>query len=328
MRRLHPSTIILILSAVTCIISFFAIGIGSKYVSPGETIAILRGSNSDFTYIIENFRIPRVLIAILAGAGLAVSGTILQSVLRNPLASPDVIGITKGAGLAAVMVIVFLPNSPVAFLPISAFLGAALVAVVLMLFTRSSGAKSSTLALVGIALGAICQAATEFILIKFPVNANVMLLWLAGSLWGRGWDQLYGFLPWFIALLPFAIGMTLKLDVLSFGDDISTSLGVRSNRTRYILLGIAVALAGLCVATVGSIGFVGMIAPHMAKRIIGPKHKYSLPVAALCGALLLVIADSIGRGIAPPIEIPVGILTAIIGVPYFIYLLRTERKQK
>ncbi|ANY67644.1 iron-dicitrate transporter subunit FecD [Paenibacillus sp. BIHB 4019] len=328
MRRVRPSILIVVLLAVTGIIAFCAVGIGSQYVSPGETISILRGSNSEYAYIVNHFRIPRVILALLAGAGLAVSGVILQSILRNPLASPDVIGITKGAGLAAVSVIVFLPNSPIFILPVSAFVGAALVAVVLMVFTHKSGAKSSTLALVGIALGAICQAATEFILIKFPVNANVMLLWLAGSLWGRGWDQLYGLLPWFILLIPIVIGMSLKLDVLHFGDDIATGLGVKSNRARYILLSIAVALAGLCVATVGSVGFVGLIAPHMAKRIVGPKHKYSLPVAALCGGLLLVIADSIGRGLAPPIEIPVGILTAIIGVPYFIYLLRFEQKRK
>lgn len=327
MKLRRAPVIILALFILTCILAFFSVGFGSKYVSPAETIAILKGSDSSYTYIVENFRIPRVLIAILAGAGLAISGTILQSILQNPLASPDVIGITKGAGLAAILVIVFLPNSPTALLPISAFLGAALVAVALMIFTRNSGAKSSTLALVGIALGAMCQAATDYILIKFPVNANVMLLWLAGSLWGRGWDQFYGFLPWFIVLLPLIIGMIRKLDVLQFGDDISTSLGVKSNRTRYFLLGVAVALAGLCVATVGSIGFVGMVAPHIAKRLLGPKHQYSLPVAALCGAILLIIADSIGRGIAPPIEIPVGILTAIIGVPYFIYLLRMERKK-
>lgn len=326
-RNVHPNLILLVLLIIILILSIISLGLGAIYITPSEIIQNLIGEGtSSQKFILSNYRIPRIIIAIIVGSGLATAGAILQGILRNPLASPDVIGVTKGAGLAAVIIIVLFPASPIIFLPLAAFIGAAIIAVILMLFVYKKGAQPNTLALVGIALGAICQAGIEYFMIKFPDDVSATLLWLTGSLWARGWDQVYILLPCLI-LIPLLIGLTSKLDILSLGDDIATGLGERSKFLRYILLGVSVVLIGVCVATVGSIGFIGLIAPHIARRIVGSKFKVLLPASALFGAILLLVADSLGRGLFPPIEIPAGIITAVIGAPYFLYLLRSERKK-
>jgi ferric citrate transport system permease protein len=324
---LKPNFILFALLIIMLTLSIVSLGLGAIYITPTEIIQHLLGTGTKSqSFILHNYRIPRILIAIIVGAGLATAGAILQGILRNPLASPDVIGVTKGAGLAAVIVIVLFPMSPIIYLPLSAFIGAAIITAILMLFVYKKGAQPNTIALVGIALGAICQAGIEYFMIKFPDNVNMTLLWLAGSLWARGWDQVYLLLPCLI-LIPILVGLTSKLDILSLGDDIATSLGERSKFLRYMLLSISVILIGVCVATVGSIGFIGLIAPHIARRVVGSKFKVLLPASALFGAILLLAADSLGRGLFPPIEIPAGIITAVIGAPYFLYLLRSERKK-
>ncbi len=323
----HPKLILPVLLIIIFILSIVSLGLGAIYITPSEIIHNLIGEGTQSQrFILNNYRIPRIIIAIIVGAGLATAGAILQGILRNPLASPDVIGVTKGAGLAAVIIIVLFPTSPIIFLPLSAFIGAAIIAAILMLFVYKKGAQPNTLALVGIALGAICQAGIEYLMIKFPDDVSMTLLWLTGSLWARGWDQVYLLLPCLI-LIPILFGLTAKLDILSLGDDIVTGLGERSKFLRYILLSVSVILIGVCVATVGSIGFIGLIAPHIARRIVGSKFNVLLPASALFGAILLLVADSLGRGLFPPIEIPAGIITAVIGAPYFLYLLRAERKK-
>ncbi|MEK5485853.1 FecCD family ABC transporter permease [Lysinibacillus sp. FSL M8-0355] len=326
-QHFHPNLILPVLLIIIFILSIVSLGLGAIYITPSEIIRNLIGEGTQSQrFILNNYRIPRIIIAIIVGAGLATAGAILQGILRNPLASPDVIGVTKGAGLAAVIIIVLFPTSPIIFLPLSAFIGAAIIAAILMLFVYKKGAQPNTLALVGIALGAICQAGIEYLMIKFPDDVSMTLLWLTGSLWARGWDQVYLLLPCLI-LIPILFGLTAKLDILSLGDDIATGLGERSKFLRYILLSVSVILIGVCVATVGSIGFIGLIAPHIARRIVGSKFNVLLPASALFGAILLLVADSLGRGLFPPIEIPAGIITAVIGAPYFLYLLRAERKK-
>jgi ferric citrate transport system permease protein len=153
---------------------------------------------------------------------------------------------------------------------------------------------------------------------------NTTLLWLTGSLWGRGWEQLWLLIPCLL-LIPMLIVFTSKLDILNLGDEIAVGLGERTVLVRYTLLTLAVILTGLSVAVAGSIGFIGLIAPHVARRLVGSRAKYVLPLSAVTGALFLLIADTIGRGIVPPVEIPAGIVTAVIGAPYFLYLLRQEQ---
>lgn len=320
-KKRRPLVLLFILTVLLLLLSAVSLGIGAVYISPLEIIADLAGTGaSSHAFIIEEYRLPRLYIAMIAGAGLAMAGAVLQGILRNPLASPDVIGVTKGAGLAAVIVIVLFPESPVFWLPVSAFLGAATAAAALMLFAHKNGVKPATLALIGIALGAIFQAGIEYFMIKFPDDVNSTLLWMAGSLWGRGWEQVWMLLP----SVPFALAVWLlsaKLDVLNLGDDLATGLGQKTKQLRYVLLSLSVIIIGMCVAAIGS------IAPHVARRLTRSRHKFLLPVSALIGALFLLAADSLGRGLFPPIEIPAGIVTAVIGAPYFLYLLRREGKK-
>ncbi|MGG3125101.1 iron chelate uptake ABC transporter family permease subunit [Priestia megaterium] len=326
-NKKHPYVIISILLLMLVIIALISLGIGAAYISTSEIFYNLVGTSQDNNFILFNYRIPRMLIGIVIGASLAVAGAILQGILKNPLASPDVVGITKGSGLFAVAILIIFPGASMFMLPLSAFLGAAVIAIVLILFSYTQGAKTHTLALIGVALGAICQAGIQYFMIKFPDNVNTTLLWLTGSLWGRDWDEMWFLIPC-IVLVPFIIIFTSKLDILNLGDEIAVGLGEKIKYVRYILLSIAVILTGSSVAVVGSIGFIGLIAPHVGRRLVGSRSKFLLPVSAIIGALFLLIADSLGRGIAPPIEIPAGIITAIIGAPYFLYLLRREQKNK
>ncbi|ELK48097.1 iron chelate uptake ABC transporter family permease subunit [Bacillus sp. SB49] len=326
-RDYKSKAILVFLTILLAGIAFLSLGFGTVYVTPGETLAIWTEENQQLSFLINNLRMPRTVIAVLGGAGLAVSGAILQGVIRNPLISPDVVGLTNGAGLFAVIVLILLPQAPIGLLPAAAFFGAALVAVLLVALARKSGMNPATLALIGIGLGAGFQALTEYILTKYPMEANESLVWLAGSLWGKGWDDVYGLLPWMTVLLPTCLLLYRRLDILSLNEEASIGLGMNVRSTRLLLLTLAVALAGAAVATIGAIGFIGLVAPHMARGIFGSRHQYLLPGSMILGSLLLVVADTAGRTIRPPIEIPAGILTAIIGVPYFLYLIRRELKE-
>ncbi len=308
---------------LTLVIAIVAVGVGAVFISPIDVMQSMLGKDDGGTgFIIMTYRLPRIVMAIFVGAGLGVSGAILQGIIRNPLASPDVIGITKGAGLAAAIVVLLFPQAPVVMLPIAALAGAAIITVILYLFAYKKGVNPSTLALVGIALGAICHAGIQFLMVKFPIEINAALVWLTGSIWGKSWNDVLLLAPWILLLVPVSILLANRLDILNLGDDVAEGLGEPAERTRGILLAVAVALAGASVAVVGSLGFLGLIAPHIARQLVGNRHQLLLPTAAVMGMLLLLLADALGRGLAPPAEIPAGIFTAVLGAPYFLFLLR------
>ncbi|WP_430789662.1 FecCD family ABC transporter permease [Virgibacillus flavescens] len=322
-KKITPKTRLVLLVILTLIAAILAIGVGAIFITPLQLWHSVAGNGDDSAgFIIMNYRLPRIVMAILVGAGLGVSGAILQGIIRNPLASPDVIGITKGAGLAAAIVVLLFPNAPIIMLPVSALAGAGIITVVLYLFVYRKGVNPSTLALVGIALGAICHAGIQFLMVKFPIEINAALIWLTGSLWGKSWNDVLLLLPWIILLVPLSMVLATRLDILNLGDDVAEGLGENTERTRLILLIVAVALAGSSVAVVGSLGFLGLIAPHIARQLVGNRHSLLLPTSAIMGMLLLILADALGRGLAPPAEIPAGIFTAILGAPYFLFLLR------
>ncbi|WP_226576549.1 FecCD family ABC transporter permease [Halobacillus litoralis] len=327
LKKISPLAWILFLSILTLLGAFLSIGIGAVFIDPAVILHYFTGGNVENSgFIIGNFRLPRIVMCLLVGTGLGISGAILQGVVRNPLASPDVIGITKGAGLSAAAVIILFPELPVIGLPIAAFFGAGLVTVGLYLFAFRKGVQPATLALVGIALGAICQAGIQFLTIKFPIETNAALVWLTGSVWGKDWGDVWLLAPWILIVTPITFALAPKLDVLSLGDDVAEGLGEPVQKARLLLLIIAVLLAGSSVAIVGTLGFVGLIAPHIARQLVGNRHAYLLPASALVGILLLLLADDLGRGLFPPTEVPAGIFTAIIGAPYFLFLLRKLQK--
>ncbi|TMV48049.1 iron chelate uptake ABC transporter family permease subunit [Paenibacillus mesophilus] len=324
MRKAFPIAVAFLVMIGLAVLS---VRLGAVPVSFGDLWAILLQEESKFTFIVTEVRLPRIIVGILAGFGLAVGGVIVQSLVRNPLASPDVIGITKGAGFTAAAVLFLFPEAPGYMLPAAAFVGAIAAFVVLLLLGRRLSLSPASLALVGIAVGAVFQAGTQYLIVRHPTDINMALLWLSGSLWSRGWDDVLSLLPWIAVLAPVAWLQFPKLNVFQLGDESGASLGLNLTRQRFWLLLLAVALAGISVSAVGAIGFIGLIAPHIARGIVGSRNQWLIPLAALIGADLMLLGDCLGRIVVVPREVPVGIMTAVIGAPYFIYLLRRERRR-
>lgn len=312
--------------AVMLALIVLSVRLGAVPVSFGDMGAVLLGRDNPLQFIIVEVRLPRIAVGLLAGIGLAVGGVILQSLVRNPLASPDVIGMTKGAGFAAAAVIFLFPRSPGYLLPVAAFVGALAAFGLLLALSRKFTLSPASLALVGVAIGAVFQAGIQYLIVRNPADINMALLWLSGSLWGRSWDHAVALLPWIVVLLPVAWWNFSRLNVIQLGDETSSSLGVNVTRQRFWLMLLAVALAGISVSAVGAIGFIGLIAPHIARSLVGSRHQWLIPLASLIGADLMLLGDCLGRIVMVPREVPVGVMTAIIGAPYFVYLLRRERR--
>ncbi|MBY0022041.1 iron ABC transporter permease [Paenibacillus polymyxa] len=310
------------------LLGIVSVSVGALPIPLRDVSSALMDTHSRFHFIVYEVRLPRTLVGLLAGMGLAVAGAILQSLIRNPLASPDVIGISKGAGFAAAAVIFLFPQSPAYILPLAAFGGAVGTFLILLLLSRRLTLAPAALALVGVAMGAVLMAATQYLIVTHPTNVNTALLWMSGSLWGRSWREVISLLPWIIVLLPLVWGSYQKLNVYQLGDETITSLGVHMTRQRLLLLLLAVTLAGISVSAVGAIGFIGLMAPHMARRFVGSHNQWLIPLAALLGANLMLLGDILGRMLIVPREIPVGIMTALVGAPYFVYLLRKERSRR
>ncbi|BAS45495.1 cobalamin Fe3+-siderophores ABC transporter permease [Staphylococcus schleiferi] len=308
--------IVTLLLIVCAILSLSA---GAVWISP---ITVLKEVWTGKQFILTEYRVPRMLLGILVGFALAVSGAVIQGVIRNPLASPDVIGITKGASLAAVIVIIVFPTAPLFVLPLASFVGALVISLILSLLISLKGIKGSQLALIGMAIGAVAMALVQYLLIRSPMEANIALVWLTGSLFGRSMDHVLTILPWMIVSLPVIFFYAKKLDILHLGEEVATALGTPVKRTKMILLFAAVMLAGFAISVVGGLSFLGLIAPHIARSIVGHRHGHIIAMSGLVGALLMVIGDGLARVIAPPIDIPVGVLIAVIGAPYFLYVLR------
>ncbi|HGH0840375.1 TPA: FecCD family ABC transporter permease [Staphylococcus pseudintermedius] len=299
--------------------AILSLSAGAVWISP---IAVIKEVWPGDNFILSEFRVPRMLLGILVGAALAISGAVIQGVIRNPLASPDVIGITKGASLAAVIVIIVFPTAPLFVLPVASFIGALVISLILSLLISWQGIKGSQLALIGMAIGAVAMALVQYLLIRNPMEANIALVWLTGSLFGRSMDHVLTILPWLIVAIPVIFLYARKLDILHLGEEVATALGTHVQRTKMILLFTSVMLAGAAISVVGGLSFLGLIAPHIARSLVGHQHRHIVAMSGLVGALLMVIADGLARIIAPPIDIPVGVLIAIIGAPYFLYVLR------
>ncbi|MEI7026265.1 FecCD family ABC transporter permease [Paenibacillus sp. y28] len=302
---------------------------GDFPMTVGDAIKTVFGigeGNSRYELVIHRFRLPRALVAFLVGAGLAVSGVILQGITRNPLAAPGVIGLNAGAALMAVLAIVLVPDLPVVWLPFVAFGGALLSAAVSYVLAWRQGLSPVRLVLVGVSISACAGAFVSFLLTFSSIrDAKKAMLWMSGSVYGRSWEHVWALLPWLAVLFPLCMLLAKQLDVIRLGDELAKGLGSRLERTRFILLLISVSLAGASVAVAGTIGFVGLMAPHMSRYLVGPSSRRLLPAAALLGGLLVMLADLLGRTLLKPSEIPCGIMIAFIGAPYMLYLLYTKR---
>ena len=296
-----------------------SIRLGTYTLSFEEIWAAFQPDDKNYFTLME-YRLPRAVLAILLGGALAISGVLVQSVVRNPLASPDILGINNAAGLVAVSVLMFLPNLAFYWMPIFAFLGGVLSFVILWIVCGFNF-RPIKMAIIGVALSALWAAISHYLLLTNPVEINTAMLWLTGSLWGRSWSYLNVVLPWLIVLLPLPFIFCRDLDTLGLGENKASTLGVTVNKVQISVLVLAVALSTTAVAICGPIAFLGLVAPHLARRLVGGRHRTLLPAALIIGALLLQLSDILARVIDPPTELPAGILTAIIGAPYFFYLL-------
>lgn len=313
---------LILLTAIT------SIGLGYSPISYDRLVPALLGEGTfKEEFILFSIRLPRILITLLAGMALALSGAILQSITRNDLADPGIIGINSGAGVAISVFFLFVPVEAGAFaylLPIVAFGGALLTAVLIYAFSysRSTGLQPIRLVLVGIGFS-MALSGVMIVLISSaePEKVDFIANWLAGSIWGADWPFILAILPWLVVLIPFTLYKANRMNVLGLSDSVAVGIGVSIEKERIILLLAAVALAASAVSVTGGIAFIGLMAPHIAKAIVGPRHQLFLPLAILIGGWLLLLADTIGRNLLEPSGIPAGIMAALIGAPYFVYLL-------
>lgn len=322
--------ILLILTLITLVTMIFSVGYGEYPISPVDVVKTLLGiptANGDYAFIINTLRLPRTIVAFLVGFGLAIAGTITQGITRNPLAAPGIIGVNAGATLAAVSLLILLPNAPVSLLPLAAFSGALTVAILIYLLAWQGGSSPMRLILVGIGFSLIAGALTNIMITFGEINTvSQALVWLAGSVYGRSWSQVMALLLWIFVFGIMALLLTRELNTLNLGDEVARGLGSRVEWQRGLLLLTSVALAGASVATAGAVGFVGLMSPHLGRQLVGASHEGLLPVSAMMGGMLVVVADLLGRVLFAPLELPCGIITAAIGAPYFVYLLISQRK--
>ncbi|MBZ5750270.1 MULTISPECIES: FecCD family ABC transporter permease [Metabacillus] len=317
------------------VFSIFVIstGVGEVMINPINVFKTLLGYGTDMENLfIFSFRLPRIIIALLVGICLAVAGAILQGLIRNPLASPDIIGITGGGSVAMVLFLMLFSDKnnaltvSIKWMPVAAFLGATILGLLVYLLSWKNGSSPIRLVLIGIGLSLLTDSLTTLFMIKGPIyqaaQANV---WITGTVYGATWAQVRILLPVVFILLLISIISVRNLNIQELGDELATGVGSSVQKHRLFLLILSTALTGSAVAFSGVIAFVGLMAPHIARRLVGSSFGALLPVSALIGAILVMAADLIGRTLFSPLEVPAGVFTAAIGAPYFIYLLYKTR---
>ena len=323
----HPlaykrNMLLVLLPILVVVASIASLMIGQVSFTVSEVFQSIFSSEDTLARrIVWEIRVPRILIALLVGACLAIAGTILQGVMQNPLADPGVIGITSGAGIMAVLVMVVFPGY-ILYLPIAAFAGAFTAAMIVYVLSVKKGGTSPTrIVLVGVAVNAICGAGTNMLMILYSDRVQSVLPWLSGGLTGVGWAQFESIIYYALAALVLALLSIRHIRVLRLGDEMASLLGHNVERSRLLLIALSTLLAGLAVSVAGLVGFIGLVVPHILRIVIGGDYKYLIPTSAFGGALLIVVADTVARSLFNPTEIPVGILLAFIGGPYFLYLI-------
>ncbi|MEC0247321.1 iron ABC transporter permease [Paenibacillus chitinolyticus] len=331
---IHPSLIrkqrLLVAGAIVLIALTILIGMGLGYssLSYDRLLPTLLGQGSfKENFVLFSIRLPRIIITLLAGMGLALSGAVLQGITRNDLADPGIIGINSGAGVAIAVFFLFVPIDPGSFvylLPVVAFLGALITAclIYLLSYSRKTGLQPVRLVLIGVGFSMALSGVMIVIISSAErVKVDFIAKWLAGSIWGADWPFIGAILPWLVLLIPFVLYKANRLNLLGMSESVAVGVGVAVEKERAALLLAAIALAASVVSVTGGISFIGLMAPHIAKSLVGPRNQMFLPLAILLGGWMLLAADTIGRNIIEPDGIAAGIMVALIGAPYFIYLL-------
>ena len=302
---------------------FLGISLGSAEISFVNVVNLYNGEIGTKEQILLNIRLPRVIVAGLVGMSLAVSGAILQGVMKNPLADPHIIGISSGAGLFGIFVLLAYPEA-INFVTPIAFIGAMGAAILIYILAWKGGIRPIRMILAGVAVSAFLGAGISAMLIFYSDRVQSALLFMVGGLSARSWPHVEIILPYAFVGIVFAIFGARELNILQLGDEMAKSLGVNVERTRIIMTAVAALLAAAAVSVAGLLGFIGLIVPHGARLLIGSDYKKLIPASALLGAATLIISDTAARVVFAPTELPVGIITAILGAPFFLYLLRRE----
>lgn len=318
---------------VTAVVFVLSTALGEMKISPLSVIKVFFGGGEQIEQtVVMNLRLPRIIVALMVGISLAVAGGILQGIIRNPLASPDSLGITGGAAVAVVGFLAFFSDDnnalivSIEWMPLAAFIGAAVIGILVYILAWKNGVSPMRLVLIGIGISALMYALRTLMMILGPIyRASQANIWITGSVNGSTWANVSILVPCTMFLVIIALIMSRKMNVQELGEEIATGVGSHVGRQRFFLMLISTALIGSSVAFAGGIGFVGLMAPHMARRLVGSSFGALLPVAALIGGILVMVADLIGRTLFSPLEIPAGVFTAGIGAPYFIYLLFKTR---
>lgn len=320
----HPLHVVALLAILLTIVTLVAISAGNQWLTPQALWQWMQGDADGATQlIVGQFRLPRILLALCAGAALGMSGVLVQSIIRNPLASPDILGINSGAATAVVLFFLFAQQQiPIVWLPLIAFTGAALVMLTLLGLSRLLRLKPGQMILAGIGCATLLDASRSLLVMYAPTwLLGKSTVWMTGSVHGARFDQVWLLAGALVLLVPLLVGLLRHLTVQLLGEDTATSLGCALSRWQWAGLMLSAALSALAVGFVGGIGFIALMAPHIARRWVGNQLGFLLVCAALTGSLLLLIADTVGRTIMIPLDIPAGVFTAMLGAPYFLYLL-------
>ncbi|ASJ56009.1 iron ABC transporter permease [Brevibacillus formosus] len=329
--QLHKKTILFSLLALLIVIAVavVSLGMGEMKIAPLDVVKVLLGIGSEENaLIVEQFRLPRIVIAILVGAALAVAGAIMQGLVRNPLASPDILGVSGGASVFAVGFLILFETASIKWLPPIAFLGATLTTFLLYALSWKKGVTPLRLVMIGVGIKIAAGAIVTMLIMFSPfLLQNKALLWLTGSIYSVDWNDVFMILPWVVGLILVAVLLARRVNIQQLGDDLATSLGSSLQLDRFLLLMICAALTGTAVSVGGDISFVALLAPHIAKQLIGPSFGGAMTLSAFLGAIIVLLADLVGRMAFSPIEVPVGVFTSAIGAPFFIYLLYKNRNR-
>lgn len=312
----------LVLLLILLILLILLTTVGSVNLSFTEIInALINNDNKMVTTIVYKMRLPRNILAALVGANLAVSGVLLQSVMKNPLADPGITGVSSGASVAAIFILLLLPQYT-GILPIAAFIGGAIACILVFLMAYKNGLKPGRIVLAGVAINTILGGVISYLSTMYSDRIQSAMLWLNGSLATKTWADVEMLFIYSIVGLAVSLFLIRSANVLQLGDDAATNLGFNVNLTRLLISGVAVFLAATSTAVVGIISFVGLIVPHIARMIMGSDHKFTIPFSMILGSIVLLVADTLGRTIGGAVEIPVGVIMSIVGGPFFLYLLR------
>ena len=317
-------TILILFLFLALLGAFLSLTKGSSVITMEQIVELLLNPGEDpQSQIIWNIRMPRTIVGALVGINLSLSGAILQAIMRNPLADPHIIGISSGAGLAGVVIMILFPALEYLITPV-AFVGAMLAAICIYILAWKNGIKPVRIILAGVAVSAFLSAGISGLMIFYSDRVHGALMWMVGGLAARSWPHVSIILPYAIIGLVLALASASYLNILQLGDEMARGLGVNVEVTRIIMTAIAALLAASAVSVVGLLGFVGLVVPHAARLLIGSDYRYLLPAAALLGVAIVTLSDTFARVIFAPIELPVGIIMAFLGAPFFLFLLRRE----